>query len=74
MWRVDGGGGSGHGARQQELHISYHNGNHYNSVRQMDEEKDVRTPANVRINVSSEKRPELALLQVVARRAKGALV
>ena len=52
MWRVDGGGG-GAAAGQRELHISYHNGDHYNSVRRIGEEKDVRMPANIRINVRS---------------------
>lgn len=48
MWRVD---GEGRRAGQRELHISYHNGNHYNSVRRIGEEKDVRMPANIRINL-----------------------
>ena len=50
MWRVDGGNGGG---SERELHISYHNGDHYNSVRRIGEEKDVRMPANIRINVSA---------------------
>ncbi len=42
LWRVDGG--------DRELHISYHNGDHYNSVRRSGDAES-KTPAHVRINV-----------------------
>ena len=34
-----------------ELHISYHNGDHYNSVRKLNEARNLRVPANVSLNV-----------------------
>lgn len=38
---------------QMEIHISYHNGDHYNSVRRADEDRQSISPAKVKLKVSS---------------------
>jgi len=53
LWRV----GEGENY-SRELHISFHNGDHYNSVRRMGEAKGVKTPANIKISLTPKPRKE----------------
>ncbi len=50
LWRVEG-AVARVSAAKTELHVSYHNGDHYNSVRRNDERNAV-APAAVKITVS----------------------
>ena len=49
LWRVD---PAENTPAETEIHISYHNGDHYNSVRHLDEKRGLKIPAGIRIQTT----------------------
>ena len=58
LWQVHG-SKDGSTPCDRELHISYHNGDHYNSVRRLGEDRNVRAPANIRVSLLKDRQAAL---------------
>lgn len=54
LWTVEGNANGRASQETPELHISYHNGDHYNSVRYIGEQPNVKIPAKVKIKTKPE--------------------
>ena len=46
-WQVTNDSVDAKAAETRELHVSYHNGDHYNSVRKANEHSNIQSPANI---------------------------